>query len=462
MAPNSLMNTVSTPAIDENPTPNPAEVGTVCVGSATLRGRIAHVMDKALEQFGIDAQGLGSVEAENMQGYAANVTTELHGYTGANGVEDKIMQVLVASYPQEASAVLSKVQGVRSMYEQTKKDFGTATQGALREMVQSARQAMETTDDAIVETEEVVYAFLDDLAADFFMRGQDARTSVLESVADYTATVDPLLQELEMEVENTLSRSVENKGRLLEAASSTKRLRDGGRSLGFTSTGLENQITLLTKAIADVYGTAEKTLNSLPKVYSPLYKDMERVAKKDLKGVGSIPDKAKQFFNETLGTTDAEASQVLKDGLNALAKISGKAEREKDEINLKVDSLQKRMKASLTEATRSGGKSLRDFDEVLKPLTTYMTNAPSETVEEINRAKSELEDVIHMQKNKLNDIGTSFNENAKKQAGHHQNELKEAKDILAGLATASLHVIAEETSPMVSCVQGFRSIVSYK
>ena len=134
---------------------------------------------------------------------------------------------------------------------------------------------------------------------------------------------------------------------------STKRLRDGGRSLGFTSTGLENQITLLTKAIADVYGTAEKTLNSLPKVYSPLYKDMERVAKKDLKGVGSIPDKAKQFFNETLGTTDAEASQVLKDGLNALAKISGKAEREKDEINLKVDSLQKRMKASLTEATRS-------------------------------------------------------------------------------------------------------------
>ena len=102
-----------------------------------------------------------------------------------------------------------------------------------------------------------------------------------------------------------------------------------------------------------MYGTAEKTLNSLPKVYSPLYKDMERVAKKDLKGVGSIPDKAKQFFNETLGTTDAEASQVLKDGLNALAKISGKAEREKDEINLKVDSLQKRMKASLTEATRS-------------------------------------------------------------------------------------------------------------
>ena len=84
----------------------------------------------------------------------------------------------------------------------------------------------------------------------------------------------------------------------------------------------------------------------------------------------------------------------------------------------------------------------------------YMTNAPSETVEEINRAKSELEDVIHTQKNKLNDIGTSFNENAKKQAGHHQNELKEAKDILAGLATASLHVIAEETSPMVTDALG--------
>jgi hypothetical protein len=345
---------------------------------------------------------------------------------------------------------------------QLEEEWGSKSGGIVKQLIDNINGAIVVATEAKYESEEIIYAFLDDVMGEFEDFDTEDRENVLEAVEEYNTTTGPMLGELEEDVGTLVEKSLEDRTTLENRASS---------SLLATSSLLDQQVAALRTALTDMYTVGDADLDTVQANVIPELSQFESEALTEVTGPVGTEEQYRDANKAVADQIRAKLDEVQQDGKSKLEEIMKQANEEKREMKADAKAEGSRMKSRLDKIERGPG-SISTIGGLLTPLRSYMERVPADVNGLISDAYAQLTQTIASAKAALDTEGKANNELAKKQGIAHIEKLEDAKgsvaaigkdaidnlknkaDAIAGQLTSDEKDISEASGKAVSAVQG--------
>jgi len=307
---------------------------------------------------------------------------------------------------------------------QLQNEWGSQTAGIVKQLIDNINGAIVVAQEAKYESEEIIYAFLDDVMGEFEDFDTEDRENVLEAVQEYNTTTGPILEELQTDVGTLIQESLEDRTTIENRASS---------SLVATADLLDQQVASLWTAMTDMYTVADADLDTVQNTHIP---EFTRIQSEEVDGVTGPDGSERHYRDELKSVADMirnKLGEVQEDGKSELEQIMTTAKEVQTEMKQDAKSEGSRMQSRF-DKIRRGPSSISTIRGLLNPLRSFMERVPTDINELISDAYAQLTQTISSAKAALDTEGKANNMLAEKQGSRHMGKLENAKKEVEDIA----------------------------